>query len=657
MHKLALNRIFIAFALVTSAEFVASCGSPGSGEAQLPPVQPAAQPVSAPVSAPVLRPGSAAPNGVGDKSTPTSNPVVNVTTESLSVGFGTVCQLQATAGLQCFNFQKNEGTGYQVALTLPSQVSVGSAHACASVGANGKLTVMCWPTDLTATPTKPLAGLDQYSKVSVGFGFSWPAARLASIFQEVGREYACAVGADGSLKCWSWMGATAAVEEKVPQLKNVSQVTVGTGQACAIAGSDVVCWIWSGGQELARLATPALQKATHVVLGTPSDAQGELPRAACATTPANSANPVQCWGWISTGLLVPLPAPPLSKPLPLQLQLSLAGNEACAIGDDGVHCWLWVAQGSHFVTKKLKIPSLQKPTQLSVSFESICVKDLSGGRCWGRGFLGPTTLPTIDIAPSDSTHEILVLGDSLTCGPFGAKLVRNLNENPLNHVTVYCATGSRPGDWLEGNLPLRTYDQKMKKATSYYACETCKGSDCADWYTARDPSDANFKQSCGSKQSGKGPKLSDILQQSPHFDSIIVALGTNSISFGSRIDASYTQMLALIQSDKINSCLWIGPPRFDTTKDPDHVSKNKKPVTQIMEDRLGPFYASLSHALQKGNCNLIDSREASVIASTADTISDGIHRTASAGERWADRLAPSLETPAEAQENRAPFQF
>src|SRR5665213_3495703 len=165
--------------------------------------------------------------------------------------------------------------------------------------------------------------------------------------------------------------------------------------------------------------------------------------------------------------------------------------------------------------------------------------------------------------------DILLVGDSLTCGPFGGAVVRSLAKDPQNNVTVYCAVGARPGDWINGNLPVRTADKVTKLPTSYYPCKTCTGKSCADWYSP-DPlkyknsvPDENFLSDCNKADAGKGPVLAEMLNKKPPYDKVIVALGTNTLSRSDKADSSYKQTLDLIGKSGTESCDWIGPPHFD----------------------------------------------------------------------------------------------
>lgn len=212
--------------------------------------------------------------------------------------------------------------------------------------------------------------------------------------------------------------------------------------------------------------------------------------------------------------------------------------------------------------------------------------------------------------------EILLIGDSLTCGPFGKYLLQNLSARG-NQVTLFCAVSSAPSNWLAGKNPSGQKCQTM--STRAPALVPCDGT-------------------------GKIPRLSDIL--AAHKGSrILVALGTNSL-LQPKADASYKRMAELVATNS-SSCDWIGPPHLNPSQ-----SKGFPPGRIAKEEKnLAPFYESLAGAVEKP-CHLIDSRNATVAGGPGNQTVDGVHRTESAGKYWADALTNQLLKPS--LENASP---
>ena len=69
--------------------------------------------------------------------------------------------------------------------------------------------------------------------------------------------------------------------------------------------------------------------------------------------------------------------------------------------------------------------------------------------------------------------KILIIGDSLTCGPFGKNLLKNLSQEK-NSVTLYCAVSSTPHNWLMGQTPAGQKCQTM--TTKKQSLQPCNGN-------------------------------------------------------------------------------------------------------------------------------------------------------------------------------------
>lgn len=217
------------------------------------------------------------------------------------------------------------------------------------------------------------------------------------------------------------------------------------------------------------------------------------------------------------------------------------------------------------------------------------------------------------IDPKVSGHNLLIIGDSLSCGPFGAQLVKNLRDQG-EQVTLYCAVSSSPYHWLKGVTP------KGQK------CRTCTNKSCEKWYTSKSP-DEDLLQLCNGN--GKVPKLETLLQNSHEpVDEIVVALGTNSLP-AKKTDTYYSELTRKIGDEPRLNCIWVGPPHFST---------DKGKTASKMDLSLIDFYPALDQVVS-AKCELIDSRPFTSKPKKSETTSDGVHRTNNSGRKWGDDVS------------------
>ena len=174
-----------------------------------------------------------------------------------------------------------------------------------------------------------------------------------------------------------------------------------------------------------------------------------------------------------------------------------------------------------------------------------------------------------------------LIGDSHSCGDFGARLEQRLSEG-FGGAEKFCSSGSAPIHWVTGRDPLK-----------------------------RDKSI---------------PTVVQILQHTQS-NTIVVALGTNSLPDGFT-DRNYALMArAIVASGK--RCIWVGPP---------HTSRAS------LEPHLAHFYETLRASVGQ-QCTIVDSRDATAVGTAGNATVDGIHRTPSAGRAWADAVADKITTP------------
>lgn len=192
-------------------------------------------------------------------------------------------------------------------------------------------------------------------------------------------------------------------------------------------------------------------------------------------------------------------------------------------------------------------------------------------------------------------EKIIIIGDSLTCGPFGDRMYEDL-KSQKHQVTLYCAVSSSATNWLNGTTP--------------------KNQRCF----VRGPSSSK-QEPC--PPSGKVPRAEDLLAANTP-DRVIVALGTNSLHSATASKDHAT--LATLVGAK-SRCTWVGPPQ----------------LKHDFQKNLDRFYDSLGGRLGT-SCDLVDSRDATAPGTPGYETTDGIHRTRAAGRAWYDFLHKQIRS-------------
>ena len=209
------------------------------------------------------------------------------------------------------------------------------------------------------------------------------------------------------------------------------------------------------------------------------------------------------------------------------------------------------------------------------------------------------------LSVSVKAENVVIIGDSLSCGPFGNYLVQEL-ASKKTRVTLYCTVSSSASNWLHGTNP---------------------GQPCLTMN-----SDAPSFQKCGG--TGQVPKMDDLIKT--HKDSrFILALGTNSLP-ETNADGAYG---ALAKAASVNntSCDWIGPPHMN----PPQAKGFSKQHVAMLEKNLPGFYSSLKQKVTPA-CKLLDSRPMTAHGTPGFQTVDGVHRDSAAGKYWADQVANEI---------------
>ncbi len=224
--------------------------------------------------------------------------------------------------------------------------------------------------------------------------------------------------------------------------------------------------------------------------------------------------------------------------------------------------------------------------------------------------------------PGTGKAATVVIGDSLSCGPFGRALVSELTKQG-QAVTLYCTESSTPEHWLDRKNP--PHKKGPKK------CQV------------RRPGEENLAL-CGGD--GKMPDL-DVVLSEAHGGRVIIALGANSLG-APHVDFRYLKIAQMAKAR--GGCDWIGPPHMNMGQNIGYKNKKKGAAptdVEIRESNLDEFYDSLGEATQ-GLCRLVDSRNATRSCDSlhksceGNQTVDGIHRTESAGKYWARQISAAL---------------
>lgn len=177
-----------------------------------------------------------------------------------------------------------------------------------------------------------------------------------------------------------------------------------------------------------------------------------------------------------------------------------------------------------------------------------------------------------------TTAKTLLITDSHGEGHFGQELV-SLIEKSREEVSAYAVGGSTPTDWVYG----------QQQTWGYW-----------EHHTNRPP--IRYSKPVT-------PKLENLLSP-PHFDRVIVVLGTNLLWREHRAEDIYNieKITSLINATGAK-CIWVGPPDL-------------KPKFLNQKSRVLEIQDMLKELLPKINCELIRSWE---FTHYPQNKGDGIH--------------------------------
>lgn len=196
-------------------------------------------------------------------------------------------------------------------------------------------------------------------------------------------------------------------------------------------------------------------------------------------------------------------------------------------------------------------------------------------------------------------EQIVVIGDSHSCGDFGQRLVKNLAENGKNKVVMYCAGGLSTQHWLKGYNPPRSANKCYTYSDDNPKSKECLGT-------------------------GELPPLEKILNGESKPNRVVVALGSNNL--GMNALNSFAPFAKQIKKSGV-SCHWIGPPALGANGE----------ICRKHGHNLNKVIAAIESAAES-ICEYVDSRE----VTSPDSTPDCIHRYGKPARDWADGVSRML---------------
>ena len=360
-----------------------------------------------------------------------------IETSDISVGVDHVCA-QTSLGIKCFGYAENVIVKTPTAGKNTRFLQTGKNFSCTLED----LGIRCWGVIPNSTKTEVLMGKNFLLKPKL----------LA-----VGYEHACAVSENGIIKCW---GKNKFGELNTPRnLKNISEISLGMNNSCAIADGKVVCWgISVGGTTDVPLDLKNPRNLTsgwwhHCVQSdegikcwgfpfkeylSPDDSTIKKFTSGgfynCAIVQAG----VKCWNESGKTILVDESFG--------AIKLSVGSSNACAVTTNkGVICWRLekITKGNYKLLKSY-VPSggITNIELLSAGHSSTCAYgDEDNIKCWGLNPDGALNVPATIPGPLSKltvgSHKTCSIKDSiLTCwGDTNIEYNTPTNLGPVSYVS------------------------------------------------------------------------------------------------------------------------------------------------------------------------------------------------------------------------------
>lgn len=383
-------------------------------------------------------------NLLGREITDSSNRPVNIEGAptrftQISAGFVHTCGVTIAKTVKCWG---NGSSGYLgngsldpvtspvnvVGLSDVKSVSVGSEFTCALANSGD---VWCWGRNVQGAI---FPGSDRTTPLQI--------AGLAGVKAiSAGTENVCVISSANQVLCWGAgangvLGASIGSQttpQAVPGTAGATAIGVGAGFACAISSGSAICWGHNGFGQLGTGDVSPINPTPAGVVGLSSGVTDISLGSdhACAV----ASGTLYCWGTNFEGELgngtntdsnVPVAVAGMNSGV---VSVGLGAHTSCAVLQDGTaRCWGrddadQVGMGdNHHSSPPVQVTGLLTPTGVTAGYAHACAQVNGGAKCWGAGDKGQLgngvesdSIQPVDVSGLVSTATSLDAGDEHTC--------------------------------------------------------------------------------------------------------------------------------------------------------------------------------------------------------------------------------------------------
>ncbi len=220
----------------------------------------------------------------------------------------------------------------------------------------------------------------------------------------VGRDHACGLRKDGSIRCW---GSSSFGLLDAPDGDDFVEVSAGYRHSCALRqNGDIICWGSSG--DGATAPPEATFESISCGLGN------------CCGLTDEAENNIRCWGKNDEGQATPPDGH-------YALVSTGGGRHACAIDDEAkARCW-GLADGFRGAPTPTTVPEGDYATLNAGHYITCAVTTTGEGRCWGSNSQGQDQ-------PPEGTYQHIIGGTVHSCGLTTEGQVRCFGSNSLDRT-------------------------------------------------------------------------------------------------------------------------------------------------------------------------------------------------------------------------------
>lgn len=230
----------------------------------------------------------------------------------------------------------------------------------------------------------------------------------------LGQQNTCILTTDSQVQCF---GGETNLTDAIPAFDEPKMLTSRYNTACAIDNNGVRCW---GGDYFGQTEPPEFDSINVMTSAFSfSCAAGQRP---------DSESEVACWGFHpASPRAFPASDPDTTKEPVLTGVIGLGANDwnACAITDNGPHCWGYEpldvsGEGDWTMpySEELSLPAMENVTAIDPGYQSICALADGQVQCWGDEWYYQLDVPTLtnptQLASGDTFH-CAVADEGLQC--------------------------------------------------------------------------------------------------------------------------------------------------------------------------------------------------------------------------------------------------